>query len=192
MLIRSLILAVMALLLCATEAPAQFATSATTSLTVTPALTGSGAYVNGYCIGPLQTVNLASFTSPSQGQAMPNQNGSLWLTGLTVTDASKQAAAINLFIFDQKPTTTFADQTACTINSADYPKITAIVQIGSYVTDDGTQSGATVDVANLEQLGINLNLGSNNKTFYAVAMSNNATPTYTSTTALTFKYKVTY
>lgn len=150
---------------------------------VTPTVTSGSAYANGNCIGGLQTIQL---TPPGSGIGVPN--GDVILQEVTLTDASKQAAVINLFIFDQKPTnSTFTDKAACSIAAADYGKIVDIVAISTYVQD----GGSTVSVAAVRQLGIPLNLGGGTS-FYAVAMSNSATPTYTSTAALSFKYSVVY
>jgi hypothetical protein len=156
---------------------------------VAPAVTSGSAYANNQCIGGLQTISVGA---PSTGTAIPQgqggTNGSVVLHDVLVTDSSAQGASTNLFIFDANPTnSTFTDKSTCTINSADYGKIRAVVQISTYVKD----GAAAVSVGWVQGVNKQLNLG-NGTSFYAVAVSNGATPTYTSTSALQFTYSVIY
>lgn len=71
------------------------------------------------------------------------QTGSGILQTIAIQDLGKQSGAIDVLVFDARPTaTTFTDNTALTIAAADLPKLLGVVSIAS--TDYATFATSSV------------------------------------------------
>lgn len=116
--------------------------------------------------------------------------GTGYLTGLRISDKNKQAADLELVIFDQDPTgTTFTDNAAFNPVAADIPKIIAVVALGS--TSRFAYSVTGVDyVGNLVIPLRALNSSSQPAGTLYGALVSRGTPTYTTSSALTIELQI--
>lgn len=150
--------------------------SPATVVSVTPVLTGAGAYSSGNAVGPKQTIaSAARKTTKTQ----------IMLQTLTVTDKANQKAALTILFFDSDPTAgTYTDKSALAL-STDLAKVIGKVNVAAadYETIDSKA------VACLKSIGLEMQLTAGATTLYAAVLTT-GTPTYTSTSDLTFRYGV--
>ena len=147
----------------------------TITIDVTPTIT-AGAYSANDVIGGLQTISITA----GRGGVIRRIN---------IADDDSEAAAMKLYIFDQLPTTTIADNAAFAPVIADLKKLIDVVTIvtGDYVTVNSNDYVIKKD--------LNIDYDADNptdavtSTFYVYAVVT-ATPTYTATSDLTFRYTV--
>lgn len=144
-------------------------------VSATPTVTASSAYSSGNCVGTSQTLTNACRTS----------GGAVTLAGIVITDKANQKAALTILILDAAPGGTYTDKSSPTL-ATDLGKVVAHVTVAAsdYVTV-GSDSKAVASLANLNRVCINNESGRN---LYAVVLAT-GTPTYASTSDLTFKYK---
>jgi hypothetical protein len=96
------------------------------------------------------------------------------LSSVALVDADNQKAAIDLYVFSSNPSaSTFTNNTAVSLNSADYAKIIAKVSITS---GDYVNITSAIAVATVSSLGIPIYSAGN--LYFALVTT--GTPTYTS------------
>lgn len=142
-----------------------------TTAQITPSLTVSTtpAYSSGDNVGGKLT--LSNIVRVSGGSGV--------IQSLLVVDASNQKAAFDVLLFNADPTnTTFTDNGALTINSADVAKIVRRISVAAsdYVTVGGV---AVAEIA----VGGKPIVPASGTTMYAAVVTT-STPTYAATTAL--------
>jgi len=147
---------------------------------VTPTIT-AGAYTANKQVGGIMVL-----TGVSEGGF-----GGCYLRQLTITDKAKQSAAITVLFFDQLPVVSSSDNVACNVSAAELAAKgvgTISMPTANYAVMSATSLGS--------QAGLNgvflrpSPLGTAN-TIYAVAFTT-GTPTYASTSDLTFKFHFTW
>jgi hypothetical protein len=145
----------------------------TTLVSVTPTVSTSPAYTSGDSVGAKQTIASAVRTSGGTGI----------LQNLTVTDKGNQKAALEILIFDSDPTAGTYTDNGATALSTDLAKVIARISVAAtdYITID-SKAVAKVAVGQVVK-------ASGSTSLYAVATTT-STPTYASTTDLTFKYGI--
>jgi hypothetical protein len=141
-------------------------------ISVTPTVT-AGAYSSGYSVGAKQTLNGVTFLT---------QGGTGYIQSVKMTDKAKQNAITVVTFFNADPTgSTLTDRGALNIVAADLSKIIGTITINNFTT----YSATSVGVATGQMIDFSLATG----TIYAVAMTL-GTPTYASTSDLTFTYGI--
>jgi hypothetical protein len=139
----------------------------------TPVVSSGAAYTAGDCVGALQTIGLLRSTV----------NTGI-LQSINANDKSAQDADLDIIIFSSNPgASTFTDNAPLAIDSADVGKIMGVVQI---VSGDWVTHVAGAHTAVKPNLGIVLGGTTNGLVYFAVVAR--STPTYTSTTALDFRW----
>ena len=158
----------------------------TKQVAVTPTISTS-AYVSGYQLGGIMT--LAGVVRQDSNTVGVSQAE---LHSVTILDQSGQNAAIDIQFFSVSPTLTNAgDHTAYSISGANLVALTGNIPAGQAAISVGTTYSSSA-AASISTDGINLSknivvpfTSATPNSIYAVAVVR-GTPTYTSTTALTF------
>lgn len=147
-------------------------------VSVTPTVSSGAAYSANDQVGGIQTIPIPD------GVALD----SVKLHCVHVVDSSSQSAALTLFLFNTLPTVASSDNAALNISDAEMvanaSHVTFIAAASYGVTSANTMGGSGDDSS-----GHPMRPTTNN--VYAV-VATTGTPTYTSTTALTFKYMFEY
>lgn len=156
---------------------------------VTPTVSTSPAYTAGDQVGGIQELNNVF---PDFQRAVNNVSVSGWskypghviLQSLTVTDLSEQSPNFNLFFFNELPTVASSDNAALSILDTQIDKC-----IGHYnfATTYGDAGGFTVGTLANINLMLPQQPSFDNSNLYVVVQTT-STPTFTSTSALTFRY----
>lgn len=138
-LFRIFAVAILALRGCPTPAFAEeVALSADTVFTPSATL-----YATGQCIGP------AGASAVQTIQAVqPSGDGGAIFTDAQIVDGSGQGTAIDLYLFNAKPSGTYTDQAVCALAAADLDNVIGPISFTSYVAF-GTAK--TARIANLWQ-----------------------------------------
>lgn len=158
----------------ATEAHLGAVGGNTTRIAVTPTVSTSPAYSNGDVVGGVQTLT----------SAMRVSGGTGILQSIFINDKGNQKAAFELLIFNQNPSNgTYTDNGAFSLNATDEGFLIRRVSVsaGDYLT---LSSHASADLGSLGR--VVQAVGSAN--LYVIAVLNVSTPTYATTTDLTFSY----
>lgn len=135
---------------------------------VTPTISTSPAY----------SINDAVGGKMSFANAVPYAGYQGMIASLLMIDAQKLNAPVDVYFFNDDPTsTTFTDNAAWDLNSADYDKLIGV----AHLTDFSNQNAASTAQA----INLNLPFKAVGTTIYAVAVAR-TTPTMTSTTGLKF------
>lgn len=128
-------------------------------------------------VGGLQTISLPTGVTFS----------SVAVTGLHVVDSAKQSAALNLYFFNSAPTLNSVDNAAMNVTSPEMVSKLAFfmtIASASYVTSAGVTVGSSGENNSPHYL-----VPSSLSAFYVLAQTT-GTPTYNSTSALTFIYQL--
>jgi hypothetical protein len=144
-----------------------------TELVSTPVVSTAPAYTAGDSVGT--KITLLNAVLAGGGEAS--------LKSVTITDLSNQKPTLEILIFNSDPTgTTFTDNGALTLASADLAKVIARVTVaaGDWVTV-GTRG-----VASLALDRVLVASGATNTTLYACLMAT-GTPTFTGTSDITLR-----
>lgn len=161
----------------------------TPQVSISPVITSGSAYTSGFQVGPIMHL-----------QNVVRQNGNVFQDGgvgfgqaelhsVKILDASGQNAPIDVWFFAASPTLTNAgDHTAYSITGANAKAagVQGAISVGVSYSASGA-AGVSSDGGNLS---LNCYVPTSSTTpndLYAVAIVR-GTPTYTSTTALTFIY----
>lgn len=143
-------------------------------ISVTPTVSNGVAYAAGDLIGGKMTFTGAVKSSTGSGQ----------LLSVRITDRNKQAADVELVLFSSNPSsTTFTDNGAFDIATADLSKVVAVIGMGSTARFAYTTPGV-IYLGNLLIPVRALSGASPGNTLYGALVSR-GTPTYTSTSAIT-------
>lgn len=141
---------------------------------VTPTVSSGAAYTAADQVGGLMTLEGAG---PGLGE------GTI-LQGVVVVDKDKQKAALDLYFFDESPTVASADNEAANVTDAEMAD-KCIGHVAIAAADYKDLSGNST--ASVRNLGMRLKPTKGGSTLYCVAVTG-GTPTYTSTSALVFKF----
>jgi len=158
------------------------------TIVVTPTI-DTNAYAAGDQVGGIQTLE-GVFPDLQRGVNYVSKEGSIKYPGhvllqsLTVTDISEQAAEFDLFFFNELPTVASSDNAALNIADSEVAKC-----IGHYKFAPTYGDAGGFDVGSESNINLMLpqQTGFENLNLYVV-VSTSSTPTYTTTSALTFKY----
>lgn len=154
-------------------ANAQVIETSSRTISVTPTI-DANIYASGDFLGGLQTISGAGRVGVGSGV----------LHSVLVSDLDKEGADIDILIFDSNPSgTTVTNQSAADIADADTPKIVCVIQ----VTSDSAFNDTGVSFATGQNCIFKGDTATG--TIYAVAVVR-GTPTYASTTDLTFRYSI--
>lgn len=146
----------------------------------TPVITAAVPYAVGQQIGGIGT--LTAFLDDSDYAAT--------LITTNITDADTQNAQITIYFFSQLPVVTSTDHTTLNIPDSSMLFCTGSVTITNYAST-GQNSIGQVNGLFLNLFSTDLNSGQKKTgTIYYVAKVNATTPTYTSTSALQFRFGV--
>jgi len=139
------------------------------TVSATPTIT-AGAYSAEDIVGGVQTLTDAARVAGKE----------VVLESIVITDLAKQNAAFDIFFFDREPTNgTYTDNVALDIDDADMAFCIGYVSLSGYANSADSSVGA------LRNIGLGLSPNASN--LYAIAKCT-GTPTYASTSDLTFKY----
>lgn len=154
----------------------------TKNIQVTPTITASSAYASGNQIGGIMTLTdvLRQYTNaPGVSQAE--------LHSVTILDGSKQDAAIDIWFFNQSPTVTSTNKTAFAMTAANHQaQCIGAISVGASYSDAAAVSTST-DGVNLSKNFYVPSTAATPTNLYAIAIVR-GTPTYTSTTSLSFLF----
>lgn len=169
---------VAALLMLAAALPAG-AQTATAQVALTPTAT---AYSAGQCLGGVMTVN---------GLVRSNGVGGTIVTQIDIVDTTGSNAAVDLLIFNAKPTGTYTDQANCTVAAADQPRLVGLVPNATFTCaqDQPATTGicqATPAILVTAATGTTSPVTATS--FWVVAIMR-GTPTYGSSKTLYFNFK---
>ncbi len=146
------------------------------TIDVTPTISSGAAYTAGDQVGGIQTLDKPCF----------DQNRFARLAQLAIIDSSNQKAALNLFLFNELPTVASVDNGAVDIASSELvSKCVGVLTVAA--SDYQTCKAATNAVAFKNFAETFWQSLSVNAKLYVVPVTT-GTPTYGSTTALTFRY----
>lgn len=169
-------------IVCLPVAHADLEHQATITIDVTPVVSNAVAYTANDQVGGIQTLS----------NALLDSHAGATLMDVTIVDKDNQKAVMDIFFFDSLPTVTSVDNGAIAMSAANSLKsigwaTVAAADYKSYAAQ------AVASVGNLWKVLTALPqagqvTGINAKTLYAIAATR-GTPTYTSTTALLFRYK---
>lgn len=173
--------ALLAIVACPT-ARADFSRSPAITIDVTPVVSNGVAYTANDQVGGIQT--LPNIVLDSRGSAT--------LMDIAIVDKDKQSAVIDIFFFDSLPTVTSVDNGAIAMSAANAAKSIGWATIAA-ADYKATAAQSIASVGNLWKVFTPIVptgqvTGINAKTIYAIAATR-GTPTYTSTSALIFRYK---
>jgi hypothetical protein len=149
---------------------------------VTPTVSANAAYTANDQVGGIQT--LTNAIRPERDDHVGS-----FLTDLVVVDSDGQGAAIDIFFFNSLPTVASTDNAAISITAAqlqDKCLGSVTVATGDYVAC-GSIKVATVKNVGLRCVSASSSDPQTQCNIYAVACTR-GTPTYTTTSAVTFKY----
>lgn len=143
------------------------------TIQVTPTVSTTPAYTAGDQVGGIQTLTKAAY----------DVNRFCELAQLTITDKGGQSAALSILLFDQLPTVASSDNAALDITDAEI----AAKAIGNItIASTDYVSTASNSVA-CKTFSLPIASQTNGGNLYAVVKTT-GTPTYASTTDLTFKW----
>lgn len=134
-------------------------------VTATPTL-DTNAYSDGDCIGGLMTIDDAAF--------QPNGTGEL--RRLRLFERSTQAAVLQLWVFNENPTSsTFTNNAAMVVHNSDAGKVQCVIAIAAadYIVTAASTTGLAV-VSGFSEIV----RADPAKKLYLALKSNGATPTY--------------
>lgn len=161
----------------------QLVTCTTRTINVTPTISTSPAYASGDQIGGIMTLTDMIRQNSVLGY------GTSELVEITILDASKQNAAMSVYFFNKSPTVTSVDNGAFAMTYANMQSsLLGVATIGASGTYSDLSATSACTTANLNIPLKVLSSESNPTNLYAIAVSR-GTPTYTTTTALTFIFK---
>lgn len=149
------------------------------TLTVTPTISAASAYASGDNVGGLMTFEHAALVEATQ----PSRRA--YVTSVRVADKSTQAAPLDVFLFESEPAGGGNDNAAFDPDDADLliGPVDKPVHVTDWSTNNDNCSGKS------GPLGIAIRPTADGK-FYARAVAR-GTPTYGSTSDLTFLVEVT-
>lgn len=144
---------------------------------VTPTISASSIYASGDQLGGIMTIS----------NAVRNLGGTGLLKGITVIDGDNQGAKIDVLIFKSSPTVSSSDNAAIDIAASELvSKLLCRVTID---TTDYTTVKAATNAEATKECSRSIEAASDSRDLYAVAVVR-GTPTYTTTSALTFKFDI--
>lgn len=145
---------------------------------VAQTVTASG-YTAGNAVGGLMTVANAARVSASLGAS---GTGGI-LQNVAMNSKSTQTTQVDVFIFDANPSgSTCSDKTAFVLASADFDKVIGVAHITDWT------AGNVASMGQASNLAMAFNLSSATSIF-ACAVTR-ATPTFASTSDISFKYEI--
>jgi hypothetical protein len=157
--------------------------NATKVVTVTPTISSSPAYTAGDQLGGIMTLTDV-IRQDSNGRF-----GTSELVEVTILDGSKQDSAIDIWLFNQSPTVTSVDNGAFAMTYANMQsQAIGVIQIGTSGTYSDASATSMCSAANLNIPVQVANTASSPTNIYAIAVAR-GTPTYATTTSLTFLFK---
>jgi len=150
-------------------------------ITTSPTVSTS-AYVSGASIGGLQTLPNAARVSAAAGTS---GTSGLIQTVSMITKSHQAGGSLDVVFFDSNPAgSTCTDHNSVTVASADIGKVIGVSHLA-----DATQGGAAVDIwQDLTMRTMAYSLNSATSIFACIIVR--ATPTYASTSDVTFKFQV--
>ena len=157
-------------------------TSPSIVIEVIPTVSTSPAYTAEDQVGGIQTLT----------NACRSKGAGATLISLTVHDAGKQSAALTVFFFDELPTVASVDNGAITITDAEMAD-KCIGTISLTAANYVNVAGSSIVTAPASSTGLYMKSktdkvsGAASGNLYAVVKTT-GTPTYASTTDLTFRY----
>lgn len=153
----------------------------TVTVSATPTITASSAYVSGYRLGSVMAL------TGVVREDTTSLTGVCELRDVTIVDSNRQSSAIDIWFFNSSPTITSADHAAFSITAANALAAGCLgaVSVGTAYSDSAVISVSSTPVA--KQLQVTSTSGAPANTIYAVAIAR-GTPTYTTTTALQFQF----
>lgn len=158
--------------------------NATKVVTVTPTITANSAYAAGNQIGGIMTITDVVRQDTNQ------KFGTSELVEVTILDAQKQDSPIDVWFFNQSPTVTSTDHAAFAMTYANMQnQLIGVVQLGATGTYSDANATSACTTANLNMPLQVASTVANPTNIYAIAICR-GTPTYTSTTSLTFLFKL--
>lgn len=150
--------------------------SSSVVIEVTPTVSTSPAYTAEDQVGGIQTLTRACLS----------KNRGATLVSVAVHDAGKQSAALVVFFFDELPTVASVDNGTITITDAEMADKcigTVTVPAANYTN----VAGSSIATLPASSCGLYLKSKDINGALYVVVKTT-GTPTYASTTDLTFRY----
>jgi hypothetical protein len=151
----------------------------TKTIAVTPTISTS-AYTSGDQIGGIMTL------SNVIRQDSQMNYGNAELVAVTILDADKQSAAMDIWLFNQSPTVTSTDNAAFAMTAANQ----AAQCIGFVSVGASYSAAAAVSTASTANLNLPVQVAgtvASPTNLYAIAIVR-AAPTYTTTTSLQFQF----
>lgn len=143
---------------------------------VTPTVSTSPAYTAEDQVGGIQTL----------GNACRQQGGGATLISVAVHDKAKQSAALVLFFFDELPTVASSDNAAVDVTDAEMAgKCLGSVTVAA--TNYVNVSGSSMATVNSPNTALYMKSQDADGKLYVVVKTT-GTPTYASTSDLTFRY----
>jgi hypothetical protein len=148
----------------------------TAQVSVTP---NSGAYVAGNCLGGVLTV-------PQMFRM--GQDGGTILSNISITDTTGTDATIDVLIFNAKPSGTYTDHAACTVNSADQDNLVSVVPNTAFTCVQDSAQTTGICQASVGVLVSLATIPPAANSFWAVPIVR-STPTYGAAKTLYFNFK---
>ncbi len=155
----------------------------TKTVAVTPTISTSPAYTSGDQLGGIMTIPNVVRQDSNTGI------GSCELRSVTILDADKQNAAIDIWFFKVSPTVTSADNGAFAMTAANQAaQCIGAISVGTSYS--GAAAVSTSSGAEGRNIGLPMNIAftaTANTSVFAIAIVR-GTPTYTTTTSLQFQF----
>lgn len=153
----------------------------TRTIAVTPTISTSPAYTSGDQIGGIMTI--ANAVREDTNALL----GVSQLVDVTILDADKQNAAMDIWLFNTSPTVTSTDNAAFAMTAANQAaQCIGFVSVGaSYSGAAAVSCASTTNLGKIVQIPSTLTTPSSS--LFAIAIVR-ATPTYTTTTSLQFQF----
>ena len=143
-------------------------------IVVTPTITTASPYAVGDCIGGIQTISAAVLANDGTGV----------LESLSVTEGSKLLSEMDIHFWNASPAGTFTDSSICAPTNDDLKNLW-LGGVRLWISDYFTFSANAA--ATVKNIGLVVATSGGVDDFYATAITRSV-KTYTSATALTFKY----
>jgi len=134
--------------------------SQTVTVQVTPTIT-VGTYTAGNCLGGLLTFN----------NAVGSLGSGIIQDVSIISKSSVQTTALNLYLFNASPTSTFTDRTAVTWAPTDYTKLIGLIPLST----TNTISGATMTLWYADAIAKAISLGAGVTTLYGALVVQSTT-----------------
>lgn len=147
---------------------------------ISPTIT-AGAYTANFQVGGVMT--LTNVVRQDSGLGY----GTVMLNGVKITDYGKQSAAFDIWFFQNSPTMTSIDHQAFDISDVN---LAAALYLGHVSVGSAYSTSSSNSVSTDSNLNVEMHVNSTSttpSTIYAVAKTT-GTPTYASTSDLTFKF----